>query len=197
MPLLHGRRDGSMGNCIQQETMGSNYLSWYPRPHEIYLGWVNYVSKRGLQVRGFLSQLGKYSPIWLWWLHMLSPHIVQKIENITSDRMGMITHICFEISMMASSNGNIFRVSGPLCGEFTGHGWIPQPRPVTWSFDVFSDLRLNKPLSKQCWGWWFEMPSCPLWRHCNGCNSYVSDWIIANLQIFNFQPKFRLGPVFC
>ena len=27
--------------------------------------------------------------------------------------------------MMTSSNGNIFRVSGPLCGEFTGHRWIP------------------------------------------------------------------------
>ena len=27
-------------------------------------------------------------------------------------------------SMMTSSNGNIFRVTGPLCGEFTGHRWI-------------------------------------------------------------------------
>ena len=27
--------------------------------------------------------------------------------------------------MMASSNGNIFRVTGPLCGEFTGHRWTP------------------------------------------------------------------------
>ena len=22
-------------------------------------------------------------------------------------------------------------------------------------------------LSKQSWGWWFETPSCSLWRHCN------------------------------
>ena len=28
--------------------------------------------------------------------------------------------------MMTSSNGNIFRVTGPLCGEFTGHRWIPR-----------------------------------------------------------------------
>ena len=28
-------------------------------------------------------------------------------------------------SMMTSSNGNIFRVTGPLCGEFTCHRWIP------------------------------------------------------------------------
>ena len=27
-------------------------------------------------------------------------------------------------SMMTSSNGNIVRVTGPLCGEFTGHRWI-------------------------------------------------------------------------
>ena len=38
---------------------------------------------------------------------------------------------------------------------------------VTRSFDVFCDLRLNKRLSKQPWGWWFETPSWSLWRHCN------------------------------
>ena len=32
-------------------------------------------------------------------------------------------------------------------------------RPVTRSLDVFFDLRLNKRLSKQWWGWWFETPS--------------------------------------
>ena len=29
---------------------------------------------------------------------------------------------------MTSSNGNIFRVTGPLCGEFTGHRWIPRKK---------------------------------------------------------------------
>ena len=68
---------------------------------------------------------------------------------------------------MTSSNGNIFRVTGHLCGEFTGQRWIPHTRPVTRSFDVFFHLRLNKQLSKQSWGWWFETLSRPLWRHCN------------------------------
>ena len=45
--------------------------------------------------------------------------------------------------MMTSSNGNIFCVTGPLCGEFTGHWWIPSQRPVMRSFDVFFDLGLN------------------------------------------------------
>ena len=65
------------------------------------------------------------------------------------------------------SNGNIFRVTGPLCGEFTGPGEFPTQRPVTRSFDVFFDLRPNERLSKQPWGWWFETLSCSLWRHCN------------------------------
>ena len=56
--------------------------------------------------------------------------------------------------MMTSSNGNIFRVTGPLWGESTG-GFHSQ-RPVARSFDVFFDLRLNKRLSKQLWGRWFE-----------------------------------------
>ena len=30
--------------------------------------------------------------------------------------------------MVTSSNGNIFRVTGPLCGEFTGHQWIPRTK---------------------------------------------------------------------
>ena len=49
---------------------------------------------------------------------------------------------------MTSSNGNIFRVTGPLCGEFTGPGEFPTQRPVARSSDVFFDLRLNKWLSK-------------------------------------------------
>ena len=46
-------------------------------------------------------------------------------------------------------------------------GEFPAQRPVTRSFDVFFDLRLNKRLSKQWCGWWFETPSRPLWRHSN------------------------------
>ena len=52
--------------------------------------------------------------------------------------------------------------NSPVPGEF------PTQRPVTRNFDVFFDLRLNKLLSKHSWGWWFETPSRPLWRHRNG-----------------------------
>ena len=48
------------------------------------------------------------------------------------------------------------------------HWSLPSQRPVTRSFDVFFSLRLNKQLSKQSWGLWFETPKYPLWRHCAG-----------------------------
>ena len=51
--------------------------------------------------------------------------------------------------------------NSPVPGEF------PAQRPVTRSFDACFDLRLNKRLSKQSWGWWFETLSRPLWRHRN------------------------------
>ena len=78
-----------------------------------------------------------------------------------------VTRELINIDMMTSSNGNIFRVTGHLYGEFTGPGEFPSQRPVTQSFDVFFDLRLNKWLSKQPWGWWFETLSWSLWHHCN------------------------------
>ena len=52
-------------------------------------------------------------------------------------------------NMMTSSNGNI-------CGEFTGLRRIPRKKASNTEFDIFFDLRLNKRLSKQSWGWWFE-----------------------------------------
>ena len=65
-------------------------------------------------------------------------------------------------NMMTSSNGNIFRVTGSLCGDF------PSQRPVTRSFGVFFDLRLNKRSSKQSRHRWFGTPLFSLWRYRNG-----------------------------
>ena len=59
--------------------------------------------------------------------------------------------------------------NSPVPAEF------PTQRPVTRSFDVFFDLRPNKQLSKEWWGWWFGTQSCPLWRHNN---AKVNFWII-------------------
>ena len=74
---------------------------------------------------------------------------------------------------MTSSNGwlhqmETFSVLLAICaGNSPVTGEFPTQRPVTRSFHVFFDLHLNQQLSKQSWGWWFEMSSHPLWRHCN------------------------------
>ena len=72
--------------------------------------------------------------------------------------------------MMTSSNGNIFRATGPFCGNLPVTGQFPSQRPVTRSFEMFFDMRLNKRLSEQSRRWWFETPSSSLWRHCNEHN---------------------------
>ena len=62
-----------------------------------------------------------------------------------------------------------FSVSLALCTENSPvTGEFPWTRPATRGFDVFSDPSLNKRLSKQSWGWWFETPSRSLSRHCHG-----------------------------
>ena len=61
----------------------------------------------------------------------------------------------------------IFSASLALCvGISPVNGEFPWQRPVTRRFNVFFYLRLNKRLSKQSWGWWFETSSRSLWRHC-------------------------------
>ena len=68
-----------------------------------------------------------------------------------------------------------FSVLLALCaGNSSVTGEFPTQRPVTWSFDVFFDLRLNKRLIKQSWGWWFETPTCSLWRHCDDHDPWCS-----------------------
>ena len=67
--------------------------------------------------------------------------------------------------------------NSPVPGEF------PAQRPVTRSFDVFFDLRLNKRLSKQPWGWWLDSLSCPLWRHRNALGKFPRNQLCITLYI--------------
>ena len=67
-------------------------------------------------------------------------HMLQKFIN------QWMIHACvvFEAPMMTSSNGNIFRATGPMCGEFTGHRWIPCTKSSDTELWFFFDLCLNK-----------------------------------------------------
>ena len=76
-------------------------------------------------------------------------------------------------SMMTSSNGNIFRVTGHLCREFTGLRWIPRTKASDAELWCFLWSVPDKRLSKQSWGWWFETQSGSLWRHSNVIEMYL------------------------
>ena len=88
-------------------------------------------------------------------------------------------HLNIDI-MMTPSKGNIYALlalcedNSPVTGEFLSQ------RPVTRSFDVFFDLRLNKQMNKQSRRRWFETP----WRSC--CVTVVR---IAFLRVYD--PMFQ------
>ena len=97
--------------------------------------------------------------------HLCSLDSFYMVKACTSSRLLLSIFIVFSwwrhqmetfSELLAICAGN-----SPVPGEF------PAQRPVTRSFDVFFDLRLNKRLSKQPWGWWFETPAWSLWRHRN------------------------------
>ena len=67
--------------------------------------------------------------------------------------------------MMTSSNGNIFRVTGPLWEEFTGDRWIPLTKASDaelWCFLWSAPQQTVELTSRRRW---FETPSRSLWRH--------------------------------
>ena len=68
---------------------------------------------------------------------------------VYTDGFVLYTALVATVLMVTLSNGNIFRVTGHLCREFTAPGEFPTQRPATQNFDVFFDLHLNKRLSKQ------------------------------------------------
>ena len=101
------------------------------------------------------------------WCHVTN---YRQIDCFGFNRLATTTASLFHITVhswwrdqMETFSALLARCPGnsPVTREF------PAQRPVTRSFDVFFDLRPNKRLSKQSSGWWFETPSCSLWRHCN------------------------------
>ena len=66
---------------------------------------------------------------------------------------------------------------------------------MTRSFDVFFDLRLNKRLSKQPWGWWFETPAWSLWRHRNDTNHLNEDIQMLHMKPLVSRFIFQNGPL--
>ena len=82
-------------------------------------------------------------------------------------------HSLAHINMMTSSNGNFFPVIGPVCGEFTGHRWIPLTKASDAELWCFLWCAPEQTVVQQSRCWWFEMQLHSLWRHCNGTGLYL------------------------
>ena len=70
--------------------------------------------------------------------------------------------------MVTSSNGNIFRVTGPLWGESAGHRWIPFTKASDAELWCFLWSALEQTTEQTIKTPVIETPLRPLWRHCNG-----------------------------
>ena len=94
--------------------------------------------------------------------HFMNPGSGSR-DNVRTSSTGRWTIITWWRHQMEKFSALLALCAGnsPVSGEF------PAQRPVTRSFDVFFDLRVNKRLSKHSWGWWFETQSRSLWRHRN------------------------------
>ena len=104
-----------------------------------------------------IENIWRYIPTQLWtWDSIPNGKVVSGLSH-RCGKLPWWRHQMEKFSaLLAICAGN-----SPVPGEFSAQ------RPVTRSSGVFFDLRLNKRLSKQSQGWWFETLSRPFWRHCN------------------------------
>ena len=110
----------------------------------------------------------KYTSIIHCW-HIYEPnksHCLSIIAYIGSRRR-ILRHMAPNLAWLRHQMDTFSALLAICAGNSLVTGEFPEQRPVTKSFYVFFDLRLNKRLSKQWWGWWFETPPRPLWHHCN------------------------------
>ena len=132
----------------------------------------------------------------------MTPVIHSRLFLITE-----LTRVTTEISSFHDDviKWRLFSALLALCaGNSPVTGESSSQRPVTRSFAVFFDLRLNKRLGKHSWGWWFDTPSHPLWRHCDvtfqfvslGCTwtvIHIFMWIQIITHAIHFPPMFIIA----
>ena len=78
--------------------------------------------------------------------------------------------------MVESSNGIIFRVTDPLCGECTGHRWIP----LTKASDA--ELLMFSLISAWTNSWGNNRDAGDFRRRCTHYDVTVMNWILIDLR---------------
>ena len=112
--------------------------------------------------------------IWEQFRKMLLCAMLLKIINLMYNWLHLLTHLTRDDKLNVYWHDGVIKwkhfpcywpfvrgihrssVNSPHTGQFSG----------ALMFSLI--YALNKRLSKQLWGWWFETPSRSLWRHCNG-----------------------------
>ena len=104
----------------------------------------------------------------LWDVSISALHVFcaenTSIKQLLSYRCPIIRSLVVALIMMTSSNGSIFCVTGPLCGEFSGHRGIPLTKASNAELWWFLWSVSEQTLSKQSRRRWLEMPLHSLWR---------------------------------
>ena len=114
----HGQTKKSTNIDVIHETHCFHCFDWLITVSSIHDLVINYgiyrtyrivLKKHDVLFSHSVAALGAFSIVWsLRWLAMWK--------------------VWWWTNMMTSSNGNIFRVTGPLCKEFTGHQCIPHTK---------------------------------------------------------------------
>ena len=120
-----------------------------------------------------------------------------KIRCINIVCTAFLYELLIHFYMMTSSKGNPFHVTGLLCGEFTGHRWIPLTKA--------SDAELWCFLWSAPWinGWVNNREAGDLRRHRAHYDvtamilSYVSYRRIRTFAITEFLQELVHGPIIC
>ena len=149
-----------------------------------------------LQLDAFITQCGLLTPNdvmdlgqhWLrkwfvaWWHHSITPN---QYWLVTKGPVAFAWEQFHKKCTWTESVSLVWRLHHddvikwkhfPRCWPFVRgihRSPVNAPHKGQQSFDVFFDLRLNKRLSKQPWGWWFETPPCSFWRHYLGAVSVL------------------------
>ena len=112
-------------------------------------------------------------PKWKCWMYLL-------ICSLISDELCKIALTL----MMTSSNETIFRVNGPLCGEFTSpgpHKLHKGQRRGALRFSLICAW-INDWVNNRS-SWWFEMPPWSLWRQCDASDSQLVAMLENDLPV--------------
>ena len=164
--ILRNWENNPIKNCLFYSIMELLFSIWFQLPLRLRQ-CQSYLSRGSiLLVENIWTH--KWSR-WVWdgfgrWVAQICAGGYLSYQDITGWRF-----LTWWRRQMETFSALLTRCAGnsPVPGEFPTQGL------VTRSFDVFFDLRLNKRLSKQPWGWWFETPSWSLWRPCNELLSRV------------------------